>query len=199
MPRGRRATPDAIKELKGNPGKRRLALNDARETRTIARALPSITVPDFLKHERERTIFKRMIEDFLQRRIARECDLIAYGRWASYMHEWLNCKEFLDGTSKFYKIKSQRTGDERLAQHPMWLNQMTIEKALQSLEDRLGLNPAARQTILRGLAAMPSAMQLGEDQQQQAEDLEGAVPPPPKEGPAQSPLGFLRMAGSKPH
>jgi Phage terminase, small subunit len=207
VPRGRRRIPDAIKELKGNPGKRKLALDGAVapvQKQVAARTMPSVAIPEFLKHERERTIFKRVIEDYLQRRIAREVDFMAYGRWASYVHDWMSCKEYLEGKAKFYKPKSAN-GNERLASHPVWQDQIALEKLLQSLEDRLGLNPAARQSILRGLAAMPSAIGGLFGDEPHAEDPTGPPAPsapapegPPPEGEVMSPLGFLRLAG-KPH
>src|SRR5665213_1758103 len=107
MSRGRRAQPDAVKALKGNPGKRKLALNDAGKEDSHARSTPAAVLPpEFLTHDREKSIFTKIVTDYLQRRIARPVDITAYGRWAAYVHKWVSCKEQLDGKATWYKIAS---------------------------------------------------------------------------------------------
>lgn len=197
MSRGRHAQPDAVKALKGNPGKRKLALDNAGKEDSRARpALAAVTAPEFLTHDREKAIFTKIIEDYLQRRIARPVDITAYGRWASYVHRWVGCKEQLDGKATWYKIASNH--GERLARHPMFKDMLDLERVLQSLEDRLGLNPAARQNILRGLAAMPAAMGgfFGEEPPHPDEKPASEIPDgDPPTAPPLSPLGYLQNAG----
>jgi phage terminase small subunit len=196
MARGRKRLPDSIKALMGNPGKRKLALDD--EYDPIARSeRPNITMPEFLTHEREKEIFRRVVEDYMQKRIASEVDLISYGRWASYVHEWWSCKEALEGKSRF--IKQIANGNERFVSHPLWTLMKEYEQEMRGLEACLGLNPLARNNILRGLAAMPAAIggllisnQPGTVYKEEADDQSA---PPPDE--SESPLGFLRRATEK--
>jgi phage terminase small subunit len=148
MPRGRRPKPDALKALQGNPGKRPLFLEDRLSPGTPP---PPITsMPDFLKHEREITIYRRVIEDYLHRRIARMADTNAYARWAVYMHRWMTAKESIDGIA--YPSYQHNGKWQRL---PAFKDLIDLEHLITALEDRLGLNPVARQTIIRGLSTLP--------------------------------------------
>lgn len=201
MARGRRALPDEVKALKGNPGKRRLALKAASGPAVAKVETPKIAlqVPGFLTDDREREIFRTVVDDYLQRRIARPPDLTAYARWASYLHRWVSCKEQLDGKSTWFKSSSKH-GD-LLRRHPLFKDMLDLERALQSLEDRLGLNPTARQNIIRGLSAMPAALGglFGDEQTPEGDKPEMEGDGEPMDGPsAVSPLGFLQSSG-KPH
>jgi len=61
-----------------------------------------------------------------------------------------------------------------------------LERLLQSLEDRLGLNPVARQNYLRGLAALPAPLAGLFDETEQKRD-----------GEPNDPLGFLQRANTR--
>ncbi|BBF93366.1 P27 family phage terminase small subunit [Blastochloris tepida] len=197
MPRGRRSQPDDIKALKGNPGKRRLALKAGVDHGETKAPLAHVELPDFLTHERERAIFQRVVDDLLQRRVARQADLAAYARWAHYLHRWIECKDALDGVSLAYETASKH--GTMLRKHPLFAAMVDLERLLMALEDRLGLNPAARQTIIRGLAALPPAF-LGDLFEEDRRERAAAGDPAPsaKEAapPADSPLGFLARAGA---
>ena len=199
MPRGRRAIPDEVKALKGNPGKRRLALKAAAgEIAKVDGPRAVLAIPEFLTHDREREIFRKVVEDYLQRRVARAPDLTAYARWASYVHRWIGCKEDLEGKPTWFKSSSKH-GD-LLRRHPIFKDMLDIERVLQSLEDRLGLNPVARQNIMRGLSAMPAALGglFGGDEPPTEGDKPDVDAPAPEGPPPVSPLGYLQSAG-KPH
>jgi len=197
--RGRRAQPDAVKALKGNPGKRKLALARAAKPEA-ASVKPAVFIqpPEFLTNERERAIFVRVVDDYLQRRVARAPDLTAYARWASYVHRWISCKEQLDGKATWFKSTSKH-GD-LLRRHPLFKDMLDLERVMQSLEDRLGLNPIARQNIIKGLSAMPAALGglFGDEPPADGDKPQPEDPAPEEQPPAVSPLGFLQGAG-KPH
>lgn len=194
MARGRKPIPDEIKELKGNPGKRRLLLKASGVEPPPRLDQVTMIMPEFLTQDREKEIFRRVVEDYLQRRVARVPDLTAYGRWASYVHRWISCKEQLDGKSTWFKSVSKH--GEMLRRHPLFRDMLDIERMLMALEDRLGLNPVARQTIIRGLAAMPAALggmfDQGDDEDREerpAEEIQGETVA------VVGALGFLQAAG----
>jgi phage terminase small subunit len=203
MPRGRRAQPDAVKALKGNPGKRKLLLEKGADSAAPAPAkLPPLQIPEFLEHEREIAIFRKVVEDYLQRRIARPADLTQYARWASYLHQWVTCKEQITKNKgrTYYLVESNH--GKRLARLPSFKDMLDLERVLQSLEDRLGLNPAARQNIIKGLQAMPAALGGLFGEEKPNEEGDGDKPEPdevPTAEQVMSPLGFLQAAASKPH
>jgi len=193
MARGRRSQPDALKALKGNPGKRKLVFDNAGKGGAVPHSL-AVAVPDFLTHERERTIFTRIVDDYLQRRIARPADITAYGRWASYVHRWVSCKELLEGKQTFYQVVSNH--GTRWARLPMFKDMLDLERVLQSLEDRLGLNPVARQNIIRGLSSMPAALGglFGDEPAQTDTPIAGEDGAPAhEEEPTPSPIGLGRL------
>lgn len=198
MARGRRAQPDAVKALKGNPGKRKLALTKVGKASAPVPKPAAASPPEFLTNERERLIFTRVVDDYLQRRVARAPDLTAYARWASYVHRWISCKEQLDGKATWFKSTSKH-GD-LLRRHPLFKDMLDLERVMQSLEDRLGLNPIARQNIIKGLSAMPAALGglFGDEQSADEDKPQPDEPKPEDQPPAVSPLGFLQGAG-RPH
>lgn len=113
-------------------------------------------MPGFLTQEREKELFTRVIDEYLQRRIARPSDANAYARYCSWLHRWWTCKEALDGKTTWYESNSLHGKLAR--RHPLFKDMIDIERVLESLEDRLGLNVVSRQGIVRGLAAMPAAL-----------------------------------------
>lgn len=188
--RGRKVLPAEIKALKGNPGKRKLNFLDGEgwsKTASIP-LMPSAKIPNFLTEEREREAFRTAVDDYLQRRVARTSDLSAYGRWAYYLCKWIYCKEQLLGKQTFL------AGANGFKRNPLFRDMLDLERALQSLEDRLGLNPMARQSIIRGLVAMPALLESIPDEKPPEEPSKEKEPPLPEV----SPLGFLQSAG-KPH
>lgn len=194
MTRGRKAQPDEIKEIRGNPGKRRLlALEAAKKQQRLAPAPPpAIETPDWLSNEREIAIFRLVIEEYQQNRIARKTDVHAYARWAHYMRRWIEAKEALGDSGMYYQVESNH--GKRLALHPLLVVMFRCEAEITKQEDRLGLNPAARQNIIRGMSTLaPGADLFGQvpasaDRPDDDDDLAEATA-------LESPLGFLQGAG----
>jgi phage terminase small subunit len=177
--RGRRRQPDEIKALRGNPHGHRLSLERVMGT---SPPLPrvKIEVPDFLTHARERKLFMCVVKEHTESRIARPTDLFAYGRWASYVHLWITMKEKL--VSPTYTSKSKHGTLRR--KRPEFSAMVDLERLVKNLEDRLGLNPMARQTIINGLMTLPHPPQaLFEDAPDVSSD-------------ADSPLGWLARTRS---
>jgi phage terminase small subunit len=150
MARGRRPIPDAIKRLKGSRIRRGQLLRDAASgNSSVAEPIAGeIPAPAFLTARREREIFHEASQ--LLRWTAQRPDYNMLARWASYLGMWLDVKTELAGRVT-YRSKSKHGALERKS--PRFLVLLDIEKALQSLEDRLGLNPQARQYLGRRFAA----------------------------------------------
>ena len=178
--RGRRRQPDAIKALRGNPHQHRLHLERALGGTPPPRQHVKIEMPDFLKHARERKLFMTVVTQHTESRIARPADALAYARWASYVHMWITAKEKLG--SPTYRSKSKHGALRR--KRPEFSVMLDLEKALRGLEDKLGLNPVARQGIINGLMNLPNApLAAFEDAPEVSSD-------------ADSPLGWLLRARS---
>jgi P27 family predicted phage terminase small subunit len=203
MPAGRPPRPAAEKAALGNPGHRPIENKQTSPHVEPARGALRVPVPDWLTGEREREIFTRVAGELSARRIARKGDLNAYARYAHYLDRWIYCKEELKETSTFF-ISESRHG-KLLRRHPLFKDMLDLERVLQSLEDRLGLNPVARQNILRGLMALPAALAgdlFEEEKPAPATAQEEGAPmpeaPPMPEPRDDDPLGFLKRATEAP-
>ena len=189
--RGRRPQLDAIKQIKGNPGRRPLAAGA-----TTRRSLPSAAelMPDFLTTKDEKKLFTRLVDEYLQRRLARPSDAIAYGRYCVWVIRWQIAKTSLDGKVTWYESSSLHGKLAR--RHPLFKDMIDLERVLQSEEDRLGLNPLSRQNIVRGLAAAPAALGGLFDAPDEKPESEPASPGPPAAPPEErppSPIGLGRV------
>lgn len=153
MTRGRKALPDEIKALKGNPGKRRLMVGNPEEQ------VGPVKAPDYLSTPDERAIFARVATQLAAVRFVRQTDADVLARWCVYMAKWVSIKKRLqDGRRKnadvYYETKSKH--GTMLRAHPLFASMLKIESHLMSLEDRIGLNPSSRQAILRGIINAPN-------------------------------------------
>lgn len=204
MARGRRAKPAEIKQLLGNPGKRRLALNNEGGKRRTASAFPlphRIEPPIFLTQDNERAAFKRVMES-LPPNIVRQSDVDALGRWASWMCVWVTCKLALDGKKHWYTTSSDHS-PEIHREHPLAKRMDKAEAHLITLEDRLCLNIVARNNVMHRLFNMPGAHPGGglfggepsEDDKKPA--VEGETPVPQAAPDDLDPLGFVDRSGKQ--
>jgi len=184
MTRGRKALPDEIKALKGNPGKRRLNIAPAEEGVTR-----KIETPDYLKGETEKAIFKRVSDELNRIRFLRQTDTDVLGRWCYYMSKWISLKHRVEAKKADVYYETESKHGKMLRTHPVFASLLQIERMLMALEDRLGLNPSSRQTILRGLINspnIPAGGLFGETPPVKSKE-ETALPAPANK----SALGFL--------
>lgn len=189
MVRGRKALPDEIKALKGNPGKRRLHL--ARQSdEPIARIPP----PAFITSPEERKIFACACEALNTARYIRATDADALGRWAVYLARWVSIKKRLTGKKADVYYETASKHGKMLRVHPLFASLFKVEQHIMALEDRLGLNPTSRQSIVRGLINAPQ-LPPGDLFGDGVEKPQGAEKPKESAGLGESPIGFL----NRPH
>jgi len=141
---GRRSQLDEIKRAKGNPGKRKLIPKPA-----LADNSGVVKAPDFTSGKLEKELVARLIHNPHHATFLRATDMSAVGRWAYYMAQWIECKNFFAKNKFTYDSESEHVKMVRL--HPRVSVMFRLEGALQSLEDKLGLSPISRQALLRGL------------------------------------------------
>jgi phage terminase small subunit len=171
--RGRRRQPDEIKRLRGNPHGHRLHLERAAEGAPPPHPRRfAVEPPHYLTEKAERDAFNMALAS-LPANVARASDTNAVARWAVWLHVWVQCKSSL-GSNKAepdWKSHHRRMRD--------------AESALVRLEDRLGLSPAARNSIVQGLFQVPAA------------NFEAIEPAQPVPDDGESPLGFLLRHGRR--
>ena len=204
MPRGRRAKPAEVKALLGNPGKRRLALNDATDGKRAPAPPPvAIDPPAFLTQDAEKKAFADVLRA-LPPNLVRRSDLNALGRWAAWLCVWVTCKLALDGKKHWYTTTSEHS-PEIHREHPLAKRMDKAEAHLVTLEDRLCLNIQARNNVMHRILnappAHPGAGLFADDEPNETDKgktdgAAAAIPPP--EMADHDPLGFMERAG-KPH
>jgi phage terminase small subunit len=197
MTRGRRALPDAVKALKGNPGKRRLALEKTTGARSARVAPPKAFTaepPDYLTQEGEKAAFVEILKA-MPLNVARKSDIHAIARWAAWLYIWIDAKKRLDGHVHYYENKSKH--GTFLREHPISKRMHQAEAHLISLEDRLGLNIVARNNIVHRLFNMPGPPPRLFDDPEPEDGKPLPIDDAPEPEELSSPLNFLSDA-SKP-
>ena len=189
MPRGRRALPDEVKALKGNPGKRRLILDQGDGDGGPVKA------PSYVTTVMEREIFKRVSTQLSSVRFIKATDSDALARWAVWMAKWVDIKKRLSAkrADVYYETKSKH--GKMLRAHPLYASMIQIDKQLMALEDRIGLNPTSRQAILRGLInapSLPTGSLFGEDVEKPQAPSMSAADRKEVAANVDGPLGFLK-------
>jgi hypothetical protein len=124
--RGPLATPDVLRQLKGNPGHR---TKTRRRPAVMPSEPPVVIEPPSCLTGRERLLFLTVVTDSVMRRILRPEDAWALARWASHQADW-----------------------EAGARDDAPLRELRrLERALTTLESRLGLTPGSRMRLLAGM------------------------------------------------
>jgi P27 family predicted phage terminase small subunit len=179
--RGRKSEPAELKEAKGNPGRRALA-----KPGEVAE-IPVLTggAPDQLNADGKR-IWAEIVPQLAHIRLVRDTDRSVLARYCDSLAEyWAVTKRLRDrrkGRGGGYTYEAEKIGGGTMLRlNPLFTVQDRLHRRLESLEDRLGLNPRARQEILYRLAnaGMQGSLPLGGEAEQ---------PPAPAAG---SPVGFL--------
>ncbi len=162
-----------LKRAKGNPGKRALPLvADAPggAIRPLAKLRPAaISVWHQLAPELERLNFLRATD---RQAFGRYCDTLA--------HYWEVTTALRKAGGDTYETESLH--GKMLRVHPLFLVQERLFRRLTELEDRFGLSPAARQSIMLRLAQAQPMLPF---------DAKPGAPQPAASPDAQSPIGLL--------
>jgi P27 family predicted phage terminase small subunit len=190
LARGRKPLPDAVKAAKGNPGKRRL-VSMAEEPAA------ALKTPEFLTGAEERRVFRLVCDELVQRRFVRETDVNGLARWASYMAKWIRATKDLGKKRSYYETASRH--GKMLRVHPLHVIIRDMERLLIPLEDRLGLNPAARQTIIRGMMMPAGQGTLFPEPVKPETSPEQLVDPSAVQPAHADALGFLAQASKAKH
>lgn len=134
--RGRKPTPTAIKELEGNPGKRKL---NEREPRPVRKA-PSC--PRWLEPE-ARKEWKRLAKKMETLGILTEIDMGVFAGYCQAYARWKEAEEFISRHGTIVKTPSgywQQVPQVSIAQ--------TYLKIMQRSAEQFGLTPSARSRIV---------------------------------------------------
>jgi P27 family predicted phage terminase small subunit len=142
--RGRKSDPQAVKDAKGNPGRRKRHEYAACESDN-----GKISAHDRLS-DRARKVWDTLSARLERLNFLRETDREVFARYCTYVAQWWDLTDEIKGAGLTYWTESAHGKMRRVA--PEFLVRERIENRLEALEDRLGLNPQARQQMLMRLA-----------------------------------------------
>lgn len=178
MGRGRKGQPAEVKEAKGNPGKRPNPMASTDDLPELEAAAPKE-----LRGE-ARKIYAEVAKQLAHVKLLRASDRQALARYCDTLNEYWKVTRKLQGPKARgggYTYEAKTTsGGKMLRANPLFMIQDRLARRLDTMEDRFGLNPRARQEIMYRLAQQGASPQLpfpgGEDERTPGDsDPEGAV------------------------
>lgn len=170
--RGRKPEPAAIKEAKGNPGRRPIPAEPV---------VADARIPEWLSGE-GKAIWLRLAPDLARMNLLKRPDELTFGRYCENFALWLKARSALAASDLVTVTSSEHVTMERLNKNLAAM--LLLEKRLVDMEDRFGLNPANRQRIY-AQRAQAGGQIPGEL------PLEGDEPPRAQDTNERGPVGFL--------
>jgi P27 family predicted phage terminase small subunit len=138
---GRRQQPAAIKEAKGNPGRRPIAKEGP------ATPASAVAAPKDLKAG-PRRVWERLAPELAGMRILKPSDFTAFRRYCVFVHKWGQLEPLLDRAELVVTTISAHNPDGLERKSQALLAALMLDKRLSEIEDRFGMNPAARQRLV---------------------------------------------------
>lgn len=182
MARGRKPDPAAVREAKGNPGKRPVPREAAAPAGKLAR-------PSWLTG-RARKLWESEAPKLAAMNLLRPSDGPAFARYCKNLARWIDWSIELDRDPDGAVYWTESNHGRMKRGHPHIRNLLALERALESAEDRFGMSPRARQEImLKRVAAgaqpdLPLASGAGGQKPEEAREAPAAAKPA-------SPIGAL--------
>lgn len=185
MPAGRRPKPLALKEAQGFPGKKpKIKKAAALESAT---ALDSMASPTKLDPA-SRRVWQHLVPMLRERKFIQTTDLRTLARYCKFLSLFEAIAPSVTATNVVVTTVSDAVTMDRLNKN--FLALLHLDNRLEKLEDRFGLSPSARQTLLSHAASQ--APRLPFEDQRPAEQSAAAVDPPPEQR-VPSPIGMGRL------
>ncbi|MDW3204586.1 MAG: phage terminase small subunit P27 family [Alphaproteobacteria bacterium] len=184
MARGRKPKPAEVSEAQGNPGRRPKAAPPP-----SVPTLGSLSAPKELRRADQKAVWEKLAPLLARMNFLRATDQAAMVRYCIHLADWHALTRELKGRAFTYETVSNHGTMERVK--PAFLVRERIENRLEKLEDKLGLTPSARQSILQSLAS--AVPQLPFDAPESKKDADKPA------APAASPIGMLNSDGQAVH
>jgi len=117
--------------------------------------------PSWLKKPAAKRIFEKLRGDLGKLRFISDTDDACLARYCQYLSEWIRLTQTLDKEGETFTTSSQHV-KEWVRLRPEVRLRENIESHLQSLEDRLGLNPKFRFELTSRLLSQKAPNKPGE-------------------------------------
>lgn len=148
MPRGRRPKPGALKELQGNPGKKRKVKTSALTDQHLG---PDYIAPPLHLKPAERKVWNQLLPLLRDRKFVQATDLLTFTRYCKFFSLFSDIAPKVTAKNMVKVTKSDFVTMERL--NKWFLALLQLDKRLCEHEANFGLNPVARQSFLARQAA----------------------------------------------
>lgn len=178
--RGPKPEPAAIKIAKGNPGRRRVGADPVE----IEEPVGGVRAPKTLTKE-QREVWDQFAPDLERLKLLRTTDVAVFTRYCAYLAQWKAAERKTRTQALVTVTKSKHVTMERLNRHLQIM--LLLDKRLTDIEDRFGMNPAARQRIF---AQMAQGAGGGQTPTLPGLETPAAQAPPPTPA-ARGPVGIL--------
>jgi P27 family predicted phage terminase small subunit len=185
--RGPKPEPAAVKEAKGNPGRRKVGSDPAPADDSQLK----VAAPAWLKKE-GLDVWRRLAPRLVALKLLTATDAETFARYCKNFARWLKMQDRLDRMGEIYEIETA-SGTVRRAD-PAFLIGDRLERQLVSAEAVFGLNPAERQRIYAARAAQPPGEGDLFGSRQAASGAAAGSPPaaPQTPAPRKGAVGFLQ-------
>lgn len=161
----RRPQPAAVKAIKGNPGRRKIATAEARpEPAEANRTLPGWfdtrqAIPRGKKgwsNAERLSALTESVWNFIEPELralnlVRKLDVIVLGQFCRYVAEWIDATVTIDREGATYETSSPHV-EKMFRPHPALRQRKEAFQAIKDMSDKLGLTPAARQSLFQKMA-----------------------------------------------
>jgi P27 family predicted phage terminase small subunit len=184
MQRGRRSKPLALKDAQGFPGKKRKVKGSSGAS--DAGHLDSMESPAKLDAGSKR-VWQHLVPMLRERKFIQATDLRTLARYCKFLSLFEAIAPSVNAKNIVVTTVSDAVTMDRLNKN--FLALLHLDSRLEKMEDRFGLSPQARQTILAHAAAQAPRLPF-EDQIAGGKNPQQHVLEPPK---APSPIGMGRL------
>lgn len=152
----------------GNPGRR--AIDEPADVpATIDPVLQYVPEPPAFLHGTSDTsamalaTWRGVTPLLVEARALRESDLFSLARYCQYSAEWVELTRDIDANG--WTVVNETKNGNTTSPNPSVMSRQRVESAMQSLEQALGLNPAARLKVQKSLMAALKDLPLAGRQQ----------------------------------
>lgn len=182
--RGRRPDPAAIQEAKGNPGHRPRAKSAVKHEEELPQADSAARVLPFKIPASAKKVHDLVGPQLRAINMLRPTDEPAFWRYCDTMASYWGVTEKLQRLGgATYKCKTT-TGETMHRIRPEFIVQERLARRLDTLEDRFGLTPMARQQYLLALMRNPQGqLPLSNPRSEQPDDEMPIGPEPMRDAP----------------
>lgn len=149
----RYSKPDEVRAALGNIGKRKIKRN--RQAKPPKDAWKKFAPPFEFVTATAKKIWGDLAPDLVSMNFLKPTDSHPFFRYCEYWSDWLALTEQLNREGFTQDVPMSTVEAKMTRRHPSFGLRKDVENSLIAFEDRYGLNPLARQKMLRDQAGLP--------------------------------------------